>query len=144
VDESNVETEALGKIPFFAGMSADELQEVARLGRKTSFPEGSNIVEKGGPGDAMYVVLAGTAEVDVGGRFHVLRDGDFFGEMALLGSKRRMATVRATAPVEALAISSDDFRAFLEAHPKVALGMLESIVERLREVQDRLDAWIGS
>jgi CRP-like cAMP-binding protein len=144
VDESNVEIEALGKIPFFAGMSSDEVQEVARLGAKVSFPEGSSIVEKGGPGDAMYVVLSGTAEVDVGGRFHVLKEGDFFGEMALLGSKRRMATVRATSPVEVLAISSDDFRAFLEAHPTVALGMLEAIVERLREVQDRLDAWIGS
>ena len=43
--------------------------------------------------------LSGTAEVDVGGRFHVLRTGDFFGEMALLGSKRRMATVKATSGV---------------------------------------------
>ena len=49
-----------------------------------------------------------------------------------------MATVKATSPVEAMAIGSQDFRAFLEAHPRVAVGMLEAIVERLREVQDRV------
>jgi CRP-like cAMP-binding protein len=45
--------------------------------------------------------------------------------------------------VEALRIAADDFQAFLAANPQVAVGMLKSLVERLREVQDRLDTWIG-
>jgi CRP-like cAMP-binding protein len=46
-------------------------------------------------------------------------------------------------PVEALQIPADEFQAFLLEHPHIALAMLQSLVERLREVQDRLDTWIG-
>jgi CRP-like cAMP-binding protein len=100
-------------------------------------------VERGDPGDAMYIIVGGAAEVDVGGRFHRLERGDFFGEMAVLAGKRREATVKAVEPVEALRIPGDEFRAFLLEHPHLAVAMLQSLVERLREVQDRLDTWIG-
>jgi CRP-like cAMP-binding protein len=46
--------------------------------------------------------------------------------------------------VEALRVPADDFRDFLLEHPSVSLAMLEAMVERLREVQNRIDAWIGS
>jgi CRP-like cAMP-binding protein len=92
----------------------------------------------------MYVILSGSAEVDVGGRYHTLRPGDFFGEMALVSAKRRAATVRAAEPVEALRIPADAFGSFLLDHPAVAVSMLRAVVERLREVQERIDAWMGS
>ena len=70
-------------------------------------------------GDGMYIVVRGEARVDVGGRFHVLKAGDFFGEMALISPGKRMATVRAEADVEALKIPAEEFQAFLMAHPAV-------------------------
>ena len=91
----------------------------------------------------MYIIVSGAAEVDVGGRFHRLERGSFFGGMAVLASERREATVKAVEPVEALRIPADGLQAFLVENPKVAMGMLRSLVERLREVQDRLDTWIG-
>jgi CRP-like cAMP-binding protein len=91
----------------------------------------------------MYILVSGAAEVDIGGRYHRLERGDFFGEMAVLAGKRREATVKAVEPVEALQIPADDLQAFLSANPQVAVAMLKSLVERLREVQDRLDTWIG-
>jgi CRP-like cAMP-binding protein len=91
----------------------------------------------------MYVVISGAAEVDIGGRYHRLERGDFFGEMAVLAGKPREATVRAVEPLEALRIPADGLQAFLHDNPQVAVGMLRSLVERLREVQDRLDSWIG-
>jgi CRP-like cAMP-binding protein len=102
------------------------------------------IVERGERGDAMYLMLAGTAEVDVGGRFHTLKHGDFFGEMALIAAKKRMATVKAVEPVDALKIPSDDFHEFLLSHATVAVAMLKALVERLREVEERIEAWMGS
>jgi CRP-like cAMP-binding protein len=116
---------------------------VLAVGQRVSFEPGQAIVERGDPGDAMYIVLSGVAEVDVGGRYHRLQRGDFFGEMAVLAGKPREATVKAVEPLEALRIPSDDFQAFLEKNPQIATGMLKSLVERLREVQDRLDTWIG-
>ena len=143
MDEVTVGRSALERTPLFAGLDRGHLEDVLAVGRRVSFEPGQAIVERGDPGDAMYIVLGGAAEVDVGGRFHRLERGDFFGEMAVLAGKPREATVKAVEPVEALRIAADDFQAFLAANPQVAVGMLMSLVERLREVQDRLDTWIG-
>ena len=143
MDEVTVGRSALERTPLFAGLDRGHLDDVLAVGRRVSFEPGQAIVERGDPGDAMYIVLGGAAEVDVGGRFHRLERGAFFGEMAVLAGKPREATVKAVEPVEALRIAADDFQAFLAANPQVAVGMLKSLVERLREVQDRLDTWIG-
>ena len=143
MDEVTVGLAALERTPMFAGLDREHLEAVLAVGRRVSFEPGQAIVERGDPGDAMYIVLSGVAEVDVGGRFHRLQQGDFFGEMAVLADKPREATVKAAEPVEALRIPADDFHEFLAANPHIADRMLKSLVERLREVQDRLDTWIG-
>ena len=138
------QTQALRSIPFFADLEAQDLSAIVRTGERVLFEPDTAIVETGDPGDAMYVVLSGKAEVDVGGRYHVLEPGSIFGEMALISSKKRMATVKAVEPVEVLKVPAVGFRDFLLHHPSVAVAMLTSMVDRLREVQDRIDAWIGS
>ena len=143
MDEVTVGRSALERTPLFAGLDRGHLEDVLAVGRRVSFEAGQAIVERGDPGDAMYIVVGGAAEVDVGGRFHRLERGDFFGEMAVLAGKPREATVKAVEPVEALRIAADDFQVFLADNPQIAVGMLKSLVERLREVQDRLDTWIG-
>jgi CRP/FNR family transcriptional regulator, cyclic AMP receptor protein len=143
MDEVMVGLAALERTPLFAGLDREHLEDVLRVGRRVSYDPGQAIVERGDRGDAMYIMVDGAAEVDVGGRFHRLERGDFFGEMAVLAGKPREATVKAAEPVEVLRIPADEFQAFLRQNPEVALGMLQSLVERLREVQDRLDTWIG-
>ena len=143
MDEVTVGRSALERMPLFAGLDREHLEDVLAVGRRVSFQPGQAIVERGDPGDAMFIVVDGAAEVDVGGRFHRLERGDFFGEMAVLAGKRREATVKAVEPLVALRIAADDFQAFLAENPRIAVGMLKSLVERLREVQDRLDTWIG-
>ena len=134
---------ALQGLPFFAGLDHEDLEEILRVGHQVSFGAGETLVERGDPGDAMYIILSGAAEVDVGGRFHRIEHGDFLGEMAVMAGKKRMATVTAVEDVEALRISAADFESILLQRPRVGLTILKSTVERLREVQQRLDAWIG-
>jgi monovalent cation:H+ antiporter, CPA1 family len=143
MDDTTVVIRALESTPLFAGLDREHLENVLRVGRRVSFEAGQAMVERLDPGDAMYIIVSGAAEVDVGGRFHRLGRGDFFGEMAVLAGKRREATVKAVEHLEAVRIQGDDFQAFLLENPQVAVGMLKSLVERLREVQDRLDTWIG-
>ena len=143
MDEVTVGIAALARAPLFAGLDREDLQKVLGSGQRVAFEPGQAIIERWDPGDAMYVIVSGAAEVDVGGRFHRLEQGAFFGEMAVLAGKRREATVKAVEHVEALRIPADDLQAFLLENPRVAVGMLKSLVERLREVQDRLDTWIG-
>jgi CRP-like cAMP-binding protein len=143
MDEATVGRTALERTPLFAGLDREHLDDVLSVGQRVSYEPGQAIVERGDPGDAMYIVVDGAAEVDVGGRFHRLGRGDFFGEMAVLAGKPREATVKAVEPLVALRIPGDEFQAFLSGNPQIAVGMLKSLVERLREVQDRLDTWVG-
>jgi CRP-like cAMP-binding protein len=135
--------EALRATPFFADLSEDDLNGVRRIGRRVHFEPGQSIVERGDKSDGMYIVMDGHAQVDVGGRYHDLKPGSFFGEMALIQGGRRGATVKAVDAVEALMIPADDFRTFLLEHPSVAVTMLETLVSRLNEIQQRVEAWMS-
>jgi CRP-like cAMP-binding protein len=141
--EFEFDANMLEAVPLFSGLPRGDLEDIVRLGQKVSFDAGVDIVESGDPGDGMYVLLKGKTEVDVGGRFHRLGPGDFFGEMALLGVKKRLATVKAIEPVEALKIPAARFQELLLDHPSLALAMMKTLVERLREVEERIDAWMG-
>jgi CRP/FNR family transcriptional regulator, cyclic AMP receptor protein len=143
MDEVTVGRSALERTPLFAGLDRGHLEDVVAVGQRVSYEPGQAIVERGDQGDAMYIVVDGAAEVDIGGRFHRLERGDFFGEMAVLAGKPREATVKAVEPMVVLRIPAEEFQAFLASNPRIAVGMLKSLVERLREVQDRLDTWIG-
>ncbi len=104
MSESTVDPKLLQGAPFFARLSSEDLEGILRVGVSVSFAPGEAIVEQGDVGDGMYVLTEGVAEVDVGGRFHRLKPGDFFGEMALVSAGKRIATVKAVEPVEALKI----------------------------------------
>ena len=143
MDERELEIQALRATPFLAGLSEEDLENVIAVGRRASFEAGSAIFEQGDVGDAMYVVLSGRAQVDVGGRYHNLDAGSFFGEMALLRKAKRSATVRAVEPVEAFVIPAEEFRVFLLEHPSVSVAMLEALAGRLSEVQERIEAWMA-
>jgi CRP-like cAMP-binding protein len=144
MSEPTTQMQTLQSAPFFADLSAEDLQGILHVGQPVSFASGETIVEQGAVGDAMYLITAGVAEVDVGGRFHRLGQGDFFGEMALISQSKRMATVKATEGVEALRIPADAFQSFLLDHPSVAISMLKALVVRLREVEQRIDAWMAT
>jgi CRP-like cAMP-binding protein len=128
---------------IFAGLEAADLDALAGVGETVSFDQGSSLFETGDAADAMYVLLEGEAKVTVGGRFHVLTAGDVVGEMAVLAPGKRMATVTAEDPVRAIRIPEGAFQAFLLEHPAVALSIMRQLVIRLREVEQRIDAWMA-
>jgi len=128
---------------LFKGLSPEDSDQILGAGERGSYPAGSAIFNQGDPGDAMFVISSGEARVDVGGRFHILKPGDFFGEMALLAPGPRMATVKAESDVEAVMIHAEAFQSFLLEHPAVAVSMMKQLVIRLREVEQRIDAWMA-
>ena len=133
------EVEALRGIPFFEGLTPEDLERIATIGERRTFAAGEQIVTKAGVGGGLFIILSGAATVDAGGKTHALGPGQFFGEMALLSGTARSATVTAAAPVDAMVIGAMYFRPFLIKNPSVAVTILEGVVDRLREVQDRVE-----
>jgi CRP-like cAMP-binding protein len=89
-------------------------------------------VRAGEPGELFYVVADGELEVSAEGRaLRMLRRGDSFGEIALLRSVPRTATVRASTPARLYALGRAPFLAAVAAHP-VTAGEAERVIgERL-------------
>src|SRR5437867_12423770 len=128
---------------LFAGLGPEDLEAIERVGSPVTFGEGEAVFTSGDQGDAMYVITEGEARVDVGGRFHVMKPGDIFGEMALLAPGKRIATVQATTALTALRVPAEAFQDFLIDHPRVGLSIMKQLVIRLREVEQRIDAWMA-
>src|SRR5438876_992505 len=130
-------------MPLFADVTHHDLENILKLGDLRSYEPGETIVERGSSSDALYVILRGAAQVEVGGRYHDMKPGEFFGEMGVITGRKRMATVKAADRLDALRIGAAELENFLLHQPRVALSMMKSLVERLREVQERIDAWAG-
>src|SRR5262245_15713 len=141
--DAQLDSAAIENIPFLAALPAEERGRLLTNAKVVRFDPGQVVIERDQPAQGMYVVTQGTARVDVGGRYHDLKRGALLGEMGLLSSKPRMRTVTALDAFEALEIEVDDLDAFLRENPGVAIGMLKVVAERLREVEERLDAWMG-
>jgi ribosomal protein S18 acetylase RimI-like enzyme len=107
----------LEAIPLFARLSADERARVAGVSRAVQLDVGQVVVHEGEFAFDFYAIKQGAAEVKRGGeRVAVLGAGDFFGEIGVVpndarrGTRRRGASVIATAPTEAIVIDGSDLR----------------------------------
>ena len=117
--------ELIRGLPAFAILPEEVRTLVAESFEPVSFEFGTVIVREGDEADAFYVLAAGSARVVKQGEhgeevpLNVLRRGDSFGEMALLADTVRVATVRASGPVQALRLGKSVFTALTRSHPQV-------------------------
>ena len=127
---------ALGTVPLFDGFSKRHLRRLAGEADVVTFEPGRTIVEEGEPGEAMYVVLTGGARVTRGGRTVArLVPGDFFGELSALDGGPRTASIVADTPMELLRLYRHTLLRVVEQEPTLAMGLLEGLARRLRQVQ---------
>lgn len=131
----------LEDVPLFQGLSKRDIRRVAKMAAKVRFPERSVIVSPRRGGDAFYVIIDGEAEVTTQtGERITLHSGAFFGEMALLSSGERTATVAAVTEVLAMAISQQRFRELLESEPKIAFAIMRELAARVRRLEQESQA----
>ena len=124
----------LGRVPLFSGCSKKELGEIATLADELAFPAGRTLIEEGKRGHEFFVLIDGQVDVRANGRkLTTLRDGDFFGEMALVSEKPRNATVTTSSPVRVLVVHESAFRRLLHDSPQVELKVLRTLADRAAE-----------
>jgi CRP/FNR family cyclic AMP-dependent transcriptional regulator len=132
------EESLLSEVPFFAYLDEQDRATLASLVNVVSFKPGALVFHAGDPGDSMYILRSGEVEVffkDTTGHRIVLetcRTGAFFGDISLLDSGPRTASVVATDEVEAIRISRSDLHAFLERKPAAAMNLLAAAGRRIR------------
>ncbi len=112
----------LARTPFFAEAPSLVLNNLLPAFRPLAVGPGTTVVEAGALDDEMYFVCRGelAAIGGDGSRLGVLREGEFFGEMAVLFDQPRAATVRATTPCDLLVLDGNEFRRIVNDFPAVA------------------------
>jgi CRP-like cAMP-binding protein len=128
----NVKVEALKRAPLFEGLSKKELAELARVTEDLKIEPGTVLCREGKIGREFFVLVDGDAEGTKGGRKIATRSGgDFVGEIALLTTTTRTATVTATTPLRCFILTQSDFRRVLDENPGVQLKVMKALAERL-------------
>ena len=122
----------LKKAPLFAGGDQLFLSQVSLALRSRQVRAGDLIIKKGDIGREMYLLARGEVEVldDAGQVVKRLKDGDIFGEIAVLLSKPRTANVRAVTPCDLFVLDKFDFRRILRDHQQFADGVAKVARER--------------
>src|SRR2546423_7455298 len=124
--------ELIKKVPLFSKLSKKGLEDVAQIADELDLPAGKVMATQGDRGREFFVLLEGEADVTKGDRsINTMRDGDFFGEIALVTKMPRTASVTATSDVRVLVITEQDFAALLKRSPEVGLGVAEALAERI-------------
>jgi CRP-like cAMP-binding protein len=127
-----MDAKRLRDVPFFAGLGKSELAQVGQWTTQLDLPEGKVLGRQGSVAYEFFVIEDGTAVVTIDGeRVTELGPGDFFGEIGLLESDRRTATVTATTPIRVIVMLGSEFRAMEREMPHVAQRVREAIKERL-------------
>ena len=125
-----MDTSRLKSLPLFESVPDEDLEKIAPFVSEVSVSEGKQLV---GEGDYAYEFMAieeGTAEVHRGGQILAeLGPGDFFGEMGLIDSDRRNATVIAKTPLRLITLDRWDMKRLEKSIPSAA--------QRIREVVEK-------
>lgn len=99
----------------------------------TQFPKGRNIILEGATGVSMYAILQGSVVISIQGKpVETAGAGGIFGEMTLIDSGPRAASVAATSDCKLLAINRDSFMKLVKSNPLFGFELLKGFAERLR------------
>ena len=129
---SATKTDLIARVPLFAALSKGERGQVASIADEIDLPGDKLLIREGEPGREFFVLLEGDVEVRRKGKtLATRRSGDFFGEIALVSSLPRTATVKTSGPVRALVIRDVEFRSLLRKTPAIAVKVLEAVADRL-------------
>ncbi len=127
--------ESLARLAVFAGLSGPQLQAVAHSYDEDVYAKGQRILRKGLTGSGLYVILDGTAAIELDGReIAQLGRGEFFGEVSSLLGEAPTADVVAVTPLRCLVVPGPELERFLLTNPPVAVNMLKAEALRLASV----------
>lgn len=136
----------LEEFQLFAGLGEEALREIREHAVVRSYPKNTIIVTEGDDTTSLYLIESGRVKFflsDESGQEVILnfqQAGDYFGELSLLDGHPRSVSVMTVEPTTLAVVSRDDFFRCLRNNPDVALGLMENMARRLRELSDEVRA----
>jgi len=138
--------ELFNTIPLFKNIPEDQLQALISLCEVKQYPKNKMVVTIGDQSYSLYIILKGQLKAyldDENGKrieLSAMGPGDFFGELSLLSDHPRSANVRTLTQCELATISKPDFDQFLMDNPTVTSPIIESLINRIYHLTDKLSS----
>ncbi len=128
--------ELVPEVPLFAGLSDEEIAEIASLFKARRFAAGEAVIREGSGGAAFYLIDSGEAKVTIRGKqVATLGRGDHFGEIALIDEGVRAATVTAATELVCHGLTFWEFRPLVEQNGAIGWKLLQSMAKMLRDAE---------
>jgi CRP/FNR family transcriptional regulator len=137
--------ELLSSIPFFSGLSPEQLDEVGRIAFEKHFNKGEIIFSDGEEGNGSYLIIEGTVKVfklSLHGKEHILHffsSGWIFGEIAVFAGKDFPANAEAITKTRVLFFPISDFLGVIEKSQVLALKMLADLCQKYRVLSAQIE-----
>ncbi len=137
---------------IFKDLEPTSLRKLSTLFEERIFSQGETIFEEGDIGNSMMLITSGEVRVSQRGEgdseeaLIVLKEGDVFGEMALIEGRPRSAATIAHSNVIIFEISRDNFLEYIRTDCgsgiKILLKLAKILSARLRETDNKLKAFV--
>lgn len=141
----NMRLQILGKVPFFAGLTHGDLEEINNLFREHGYEPDEVIYFSGDAATHLFVVADGRIKLmrhSLSGKdvlLDILTSGEFFGSISNVENDSYPDTAQALTQTCVLSISINDFHSILEKYPSVVLKVLEITASRLQAANERFE-----
>lgn len=135
----------LRNVPIFARLNPHQLKLLEASLGACSFARGETIFAQGREGDLLYLIVQGQVRIftvsQLGQELSVkiFRDGDFFGELALLDGQPRSASAQAMCGTQVLTLHRQAFHEAIQSMPTIAVLVLEELSNRLRRTNTYIE-----
>ena len=130
--------------PLFQDLPGPVIEHLGSYMKTRKVARGATIFAKGDPGTGLMGVLTGSVKVSVASAegkdivLNIFREGEVFGEIALLDGRPRTADATAMSDCELIVIERRDFVPFLSGHPDVTIKFIEILCSRLRRTSEQV------
>ena len=132
----------LRQVPIYKDFSKKEFTELEKLVHHRTYASGDFVFKNRAPGEGMYIIMKGTIKITIGTRsgdekvLAELKEGDFFGELALFDNEPRSANALATTDSKLIGFFTADLLSLQDRNPqmtnKILMNLGSMLGERLR------------
>jgi CRP/FNR family cyclic AMP-dependent transcriptional regulator len=137
--------QVLRRSSLFARLGDSEIDAILAHAMVARHADGDQIFAKGDPGNSMMAILKGRIVITASSQdgrqvvLTVMRDGDVFGEIAMLDGKERTADATAMTDCELLVVPRRSLVSLLERRPDLCIDLLIVLCERLRRTNEQVE-----
>lgn len=124
----------VSRVPVFNGLKPETISSIMSMLKARTFRSKQFVFKAGDPAEQMFFITSGEAKVETEEGKFKLKEGDYFGELALLEDRVHSGSISAISELHVLELDKDDFQYLLNLHPEINQKIREEAMVRQNDV----------